>query len=341
VGKTRLAAEAARAAHERGALVLWGASYQQEGRAPYAPFIEALEGYLAARPLEERNALAASFPDLVHLLPSLDAEGRDRPHRNGSQSEEEAGRLLLFAAVVRFLSGLAKSRPLVLLLDDLHLVDAASLQLLHHLARAAPDQRWLIVGTYRDEDVEAGGAFDRLRSSLTRSGLCLPLDLLRLSRPDCDALVSTLLPGGGPSEDLLDRIYELSLGNPLFAGELVEAVRAMGLVLHDGQWVLPEVAVEVPAQVRHLILERVRHLEEPARQVLALAAVAGMETDFGLLRLATDLDDGTVLDALDAALNARLLDERDVPGARTGTPGPRAAHRGARPLPAPRRPCPH
>jgi DNA-binding SARP family transcriptional activator len=310
VGKTRLVAEAARSAHEAGTLALWGASYQVEGNAPYAPFVEALEDYLGTTSRAERQALAFSHPELIRLLPSLAAEGEPSHHAAGNKLEGESGRLQLFAVIMRLLENLSATRPLLLVLDDLHTADAATFQLLHHLARTAPDHPWLILGTYRQEDVEAGGAFEQLRTSLTRASLCRHVDLLRLSRTDCAALVRSLLPGGTPDDELLDRIYALSLGNPLFAQELVLSMRE-DLTLCEGRWTASTPVTTLPPQVRDLITERITRLPAATQHVLALAAAAGMESEYGVLRLASALEESDLLDALDSALGARILEERN------------------------------
>lgn len=309
VGKTRLAAEAARIAHQQGAVVLWGGSYEQEGRAPYGPFVEALEGYLRSCSASERTACAASHAQLARLLPGLAADAGAVSERTINPAEE-AGRLSLFADVVRMLSNVAVRHPVLLVLDDLHVADEASVQLLHHLARVAPDHPWLILGTYREEDVEAGSAFEQVLMSLTRASLCRHVELLRLSRTDCAALIAHLLPGGTPSDDLLDRIYSLSLGNALFTREIVEAMRDGGIVLRDGSWEGPPAEVGVPTKVRDLIVARIGKLPDPAQAVLALAAAAGMESTFALLRRATTLDEDGLLDACDQVLQARIMEER-------------------------------
>jgi DNA-binding SARP family transcriptional activator len=309
VGKSRLAAEAARAAHRRGAFVLWGASYEAEGQLPYGPFVAAFDGYLATRPMAERRSLAGVAPELARLLPSLaPAAGAASP---GAGAEDERARL--FAAVGRLLGQLAGERPVLLVLDDLHAADAASLQLLHALARAAGQRRWLLLGAYREDELAARPDLRQLSADATRAGYCRRLDLLPLARPDCDRLAQGLLPGGAIEPALLEQIHALSLGNPLFAQELVRALHERGdLRLVDGRWSAPAQEAIVPRQVGDLIEARVRRLGDDARRALSLAAVAGMESSFAVLRAASDLAEGPLLDALDAALAARILDERGV-----------------------------
>ncbi len=308
VGKTRLVMEAAREAYRGGALILWGASYEREGVMPYGPFVEALEDYARGRTPEERAALAAAYPELGHLLPSLARESAPAAVPGGGEGE----RARLFAAIARLLGDLATPRPLVLALDDLHAADVASLQLLHYLARAASERRWLIVGAYRDEDVTAGSPCGQLCATLTRDELCRRVDLRHLAHHDCDAFVRALLPDGVVEPALLERLYALSLGNPLFVQELVRLLREQGLLtLVDGAWQAADGAVDVPRGVRDLVEARVQGLGDDVRHTLTLAAVIGMECPFSLLNAVGDLAEEPLLDALDRALEARILDERE------------------------------
>jgi len=313
VGKSRLLSEVARTAAGRGALVLWGACYEQEGQAPYGPFVEALDGYVASRSAADRADMALAHAELVPLLPALSAVAKATAPRQGSEVE----RSRLFAAVVRFLGTLGAERPVVLVLDDLHIADAASLQLLHHVARVAADRTWLIVGAYREEDLRAGGDLQRLWTAATRQGICRRMDLPPLGRPDCDRLVETLLPDSKVERGLLDRLAALSLGNALFLQELVRALLERGnLGVVEGRWCaigdvdLLDAPGGLPAQIRDLIEARIHRLPEDVRATLSLAATAGMESSFALLHAAGELADGPLLDALDRALEARIFEER-------------------------------
>jgi DNA-binding SARP family transcriptional activator/predicted ATPase len=308
VGKSRLVAEVARAAHERGALVLWGACYEQEGRLPYGPLVEALDGAIAGRLSEAHDRFVAAYPELVGFLPAL--------HRatdpTSATVRPDANRTRLFAAVVRLLAELSGNRPLVLTLDDLHAADPASLQLLHHVARMARERHWLILGTLRDEDVSVGSDLQRFCAAAVREGLCHRVDLGRLPRDGCDRLVETLLANGCASPDLHDLLYARSLGNPLFLVELLRAMKERGdLACLDGRWTIaPTADAGVPKQIRALIVARVDHRGDDVRRALALAATAGEVCSFRLLRDAGELPEPQLLDALDCALGAQLLEER-------------------------------
>jgi predicted ATPase len=133
-----------------------------------------------------------------------------------------------------------------------------------------------------------------------------------LGRLECDQLVHTLLPGGEIEPSLLEQIFVQLSGNPLFAQELVRAVHERGgLTIVEGRWqATASEMLPAPRQVRELVEARVDRMGEDVRRTLAVAAVAGPESSFSLLRATSDLPDGRLLDALDRALAARILEER-------------------------------
>lgn len=221
--------------------------------------------------------------------------------------------------VVRILSDLAQTRPLVLELGDLHDFGRSSLDLLDHLAHLARRRRWLILGTVRPEDMEAGAELWHAIEDMTREGLCRQVELARLGRPECDELVRALLPGGQVDDALLAHIYTRSLGNPLFAEELVrEMLELSELLPARGSWRMsPHRSQCVPARVRAHVALRVAPMAPSARRVLALAAaVPGPEISLVELRAAAavlepPLSDTALFHGLDRALETRLLEERE------------------------------
>ena len=164
IGKTRLAAELARAAHASGATVLYGRS-DEDAIAPYQPFAEALRPYLAARSPEElrlfplAGELGRLVPDQADRLPPLAAAATRDP---GGE------RYRLFEAAAALLAGAAAERPALLVLDDLHWADRPTLLLLRHLARARLGPL-IVLGTARAD--EPAPALEALLADLRRDGL--------------------------------------------------------------------------------------------------------------------------------------------------------------------------
>ncbi|MFB7163190.1 AAA family ATPase [Streptomyces sp. NPDC056242] len=295
VGKTRLAGEIARRAAEAGAAVLWGGGHDAEGHTPYGAFAEALDGWLADRDAGERARVGAEYPELAAFLPSL---GRVRDGERRSPEEE---RDRLFRATSGLLGELAAARPLLVVLDDLHAADEGSYQLLSHLARRAATTRTALrfLVTYREEEVPEGDARRLALAQLTRQQLLGREELGRLDREACLAVVRDAAPG---PDDRFDRVWELSLGNPLFALELARG----------------PVGDEAPDGVRELVGERLGRLGRDTRRVVEALAVGGGEAaltellDVAAHGLRPAVDAASAADAIEDAISAALVEERKV-----------------------------
>ena len=153
IGKTRLAEEAGAYARYRGAQVLVGRCYEGESASPYSSFVEVILEYVSTRPDDALKAeLGDSASDVAKLVPEIRKRIPDLPSTAAVDPKEE--RLRLFDSVASFLVNASKANPIVLQLDDLHWADRPSLLLLQHLARRIKGSRLLVVGTYRDVEVD-------------------------------------------------------------------------------------------------------------------------------------------------------------------------------------------
>ena len=301
IGKTRLAEALAARAAARGATVAWGRSSEREGTPPFWPWVEVLRRVLAA---DGGATLADLPPDAVallgRLLPELTAPAV--PADPGEEAAGEALRFSLYDAVARCLRAAAASRLVVVVLDDVHWADAPTIRLLELLAGQVATERILLVVTYRGEEV--GTELGRTLAAMARASLADRLPLDGLDEGDVGRLLADAL-GTTPPDDLITQVAERSAGNPFFVGELARALGDDGAtapVGGDGR---------VPLGVRQVTRGRVEGLGPAAAPLLTAAAVVGREFD---LRVAAavaglDADDDEVLDLVDAATAARLLEE--------------------------------
>ncbi|MER8044108.1 AAA family ATPase [Streptomyces sp. NPDC094032] len=332
LGKTRLVGEAARLAAGSGAAVLWGAGHDAEGHTPYGPFAEALDGWLADRPAAERARAGAEYPELASLLPSL---GRVRPEA-GRSPEEERDRL--FRATAGLLGELGAERPVMLVLDDLHAADAGSFQLLSHLARRAREdgRGWRFLATVRLEELPGTDPRRQALEALPRQSAAAWVELPRLSRTACLAVAADGLGAGVAGEggtagkggtagngraagkgrpaalgSVPERVWELSLGNPLFALELARALR-------DGWDASDADGPGAPEGVRQLVADRLGRLAPAARRVVDVVAVAGQDAALAeVLDVARRgghprLSAAEATEAVEAAVAASVVEERQV-----------------------------
>jgi DNA-binding winged helix-turn-helix (wHTH) protein/tetratricopeptide (TPR) repeat protein len=308
VGKTSLLDAVADLARARGLRVARGACRESGGPA-FAPWSQALEELLAAASDSELSSLsdaatgpwiAALVPILVERLPGLAPGARD---------ERGESRWRQFAAVSRALALAARAHPLVVLLDDLHWADTASLRLVEHLVPELRRQPLLVVGAQRDERTGGVALLSVLRGEIARTGAGCVERVERLSRDEVGRLFAAL-SGAAPEAWLVSALHARTSGNPFL---VVELVRELAPRLAAGPAELYRALSEVPGAVRQVVSGRVARLSARAREILALAAVAGPEFELARLQNAAATEPDDVLDALDEALGARLVEE--LPGA--------------------------
>lgn len=294
IGKTRLAAQFARAAHDDGATVLFGRC-DEEALIPYQPFAEAVRAYLA-------GVGAGARAD--HGLDRL--TGRSTGMSAGADPAAE--RYALFDAMARFLRTLARRGPVVLVLDDVHWADATTLALLRHLARV-PDLGVLVVATYRESELSRTHPLAAALAELRRERLVERVSLGGLTEPDIAVLLAEAA-GHAPPDAFVRAIHEETEGNPFFIEEIVRHLVESGAIVHrDGRWTSDRRIEEmgIPEGVREAVGRRLARLSPAANRALADAAVLGRRFGFDLLAAMVGGDDDELLDALDEALAAQLV----------------------------------
>ena len=318
-GKTRLSTHLALQVLWEGATVLYGRCDEDLG-VPYQPWIQAL-GHLVK---EAPQSLLDDYVerhggDLARLVPALGHRVDDLPAPRESDPETE--RYLLYAAAASLLEGAGQQEPLLLILDDLHWADAPTLSLLRHVAAAGSAMRVMVIGAYRDSDLSRDHPLTTLLADLHReqgvervslSGL-LPEDVLALM----EALAGHELDEDGRA--LAREITRETAGNPFFAGELLRHLTESGTIVRQdgGGWRLvgDMAKLGLPQSVREVIGRRVERLGSDARSALSAAAVIGRDFEIDLLLAVLDLSEARLLDLLDEAVAASLLQEsRDRAG---------------------------
>jgi len=313
VGKTRLLEELAKRAREQDAVTLCAGRGAQAGQFACGPFAVALEDYAASRSEAERIELARIYPPLTRFVPSL---GLGSPPLTTAPDLRDY-HLDLIPSIVQFLTDLARTKPVLLVLGDLQEADDIGLDLIRYLAHLAVRVPLLMVGALRDPDVEADAGLRPMIEAMTRERLWLRIELHCLCRRDTDKLVRAMLPGTRVSDTTLAEIYAQSRGNPLFVRELVHGIRSpggpamAGGSLPDSSWLVKR----LPTRTRVLTAMRLALMDDPLRRVLGLAATAdSAEISLNQLRAAAaalepPMAVPVLFDALDRALQMHLLDE--------------------------------
>ncbi|MGH7864141.1 MAG: ATP-binding protein, partial [Candidatus Binataceae bacterium] len=171
VGKTRIAAELADEAAGRQMLTFVGSCYDRDDPVPFIPFVEILEAALAQSPdlAGFRHALGDDAPEIARLLPQLRRSFPDIPAP--IELAPEQSRRVLFSAVAELVARTSRTTPVLFLLDDLHWADEGTLLLLSHVAQFVPSLPVMIVGTYRDFELDPGGHLTRTLDEMIRHRL--------------------------------------------------------------------------------------------------------------------------------------------------------------------------
>jgi DNA-binding SARP family transcriptional activator len=286
IGKTRLAAKLIETAKAEEAAVAWCAGLDLGGGAPFGLWAELLRGLVRVHgtPPEELPWVA----DLARLSPELEAALGPAPLPRGSSSPQ-LERVRLFEAMVAMLEWAASRRPTLLLFEDIHTADPASLELIGYVARRLPRLRMLIVLTRRD--LPARPDVDALLHRLPRRGIPVcEIELVPFAADEMRNLVraaATL----GPVQ--LDRIVTLADGNPLLA---LEAARALTAGRAD------------PAEnLRGVVRAAAADLDGEARLLAELVAVAAREIEPDEVER---LPIGSPVGAASAAIETGLLVSR-------------------------------
>jgi ABC-type oligopeptide transport system substrate-binding subunit/DNA-binding SARP family transcriptional activator len=316
VGKTRLVRELVTHVRVLGSRAHVGACYA-EGGAPYAPFAQ-----IVGQALEASADGALGVPDFVlaGLLTLVPALRLDYPHIEPEPrlDDPRAEQQRLFENLTICLAALSSRAPLLLVLEDVHWADSGTLLLLRHLARHTRHRQVMIVATYRDLSPEEAPALHAMLLDLHRERLETQLRLPRLDREGTEQLLGALFAEEITSE-FLEGIYRETEGNPFFIEEVCKALVDSGkLRYEDGRWHRPSVAeLGIPNSVRVAIQSRMGVLSAPAQETLLLAAVLGQEFNLEALTTASDRDEEPLLDSLERAERALLIEKLSSEGGGT------------------------
>jgi tetratricopeptide (TPR) repeat protein len=308
IGKTALARAFVERAAGRGAAWAWGTCWEGGGAPPYWPWVQivrALARQAAAG--SPTDLLGDGGPSLASLLPEL-AGAQPALATDDPALDPDHARFRLFDALSTLLTSAADRRPLVVVLDDLHLADAASLLALEFVARTLPDVPLLAIAAYRHVEAHARAELAAPLGGLARSAMRLPLK--GLDRDDVGRLAAaragdpaTAAPQAIPP-GLIAAVHAASAGNPFYVDEIVQLLARQGR-LHDTRAL--DHPLPLPDGVRDAIRRRLAPLDDAAIEALGAAAVIGGEFRLATLTGVLGRPQAEVLQRLDAPLRAGIL----------------------------------
>jgi DNA-binding SARP family transcriptional activator len=352
IGKTRLASEFVAWAQAQGAEVLSGHAFEMGGRLPYQPLVEAIRPRLEEENAPEDLLDGLWLAELARILPELRVRYPDLP---APTEDELTAKVRLFEAVARLVDALEQRAPLVLLLDDLHWMDVASLDLVRYLARSwkGHGARVLLLGTVRSEGLEPKSQLAAQLADLGRDLLLTQVPLQPLSRAETFQLLEAIagaedhdmvLPSTAraspapetPLAALGDFLFARMGGQPLY---LLETLK----LLRERQWLVPRLAADgtwrweptvemaatiareesgrelLPPSVRALIQTRLVKLTSAARQLVMAGAVLGTQATAEHLWQVAEVGVQAGVEALEEAVGSGMLREENAGAGRPGS----------------------
>jgi DNA-binding CsgD family transcriptional regulator/tetratricopeptide (TPR) repeat protein len=311
IGKSRLLAEARVRAAAREMLVLEGNCFEPDRTVPYAPLLaliqSCLDDHLTNSAARDLSRIAVEFVD---LLPGL---ARFLPaHSTATTRDSEHAHRRRVLAFTQFLIHVAAERAVVVIVEDLHWSDDASLDVLLALARQLAEQSILLLATYRSDEVTPN--LRHMLALLDRERLAGEIVLPRLTSPDTEAMLRAIFDQSQPIRaEFLHAIQELTDGNPFFIEEVVRSLIAGGGIFRSGRWERREVEqLRIPRSIQDAVIRRVETLSQGALRVLRLAAVAGRFFDFAILQALTGQDEPTLIELFHELVAAQLVIEESA-----------------------------
>jgi tetratricopeptide (TPR) repeat protein len=277
-GKSRIVREFLVSAKNKGANILVGWCLS-DAAVPYFPFIEVFNTFFD-------SMVEPAFSDVTSWL----SGPKSREKMSGVEPlSPQVWKDQAFDRVAKTLLTIAAEKPLVLILEDVHWADSASLSLLHYISRVVNNtEKILVLATFRSEEVtvDAEGRFHPLEEemkTMSREDLFSEIKLLNLNQTHYSAIAQNML-GDIVEQNLIDTIVKEGNGNALF---LIESLRLLverkGLIKENGEWRLAVGTLEIPSKIRDIILHRLGGLKYSQRRILDAASVIGEKFNAELL----------------------------------------------------------
>ena len=311
-GKTRLARELIDYARITGGTVLSGGCYELEAATPYLPFVEALRTWVHESSADElRAAVGGAGAELSRLAPEL--ESRIGPFPAGPELSASEQRLRLFDGIARCLFNLAEPSGLLLFVDDLQWADQASLSLLHYLVRLVGRERVLVLGCYRETELDRTHPLAEALDTWNRERAAVRIHLGRLESDATSSMLAVLLGDECLTPSFCADIHRETEGNPFFIEEVVKTlVDERQIVCECGEWKRHDegAGLVLPQGVKAAIGRRLDHLSQATTEILRTAAILGKVFEFSELAAVADKGEDELLDALDEAVASQLLETR-------------------------------
>jgi tetratricopeptide (TPR) repeat protein len=318
IGKTRLARELGAYARLRGMQVLYGrcpALFRMDGVPPYVLWNEVIRDYLQVCTPGQLYKVIGYYPgEVCKLVPEVKQKLGTIPQSLPINPEHERDRL--FEAVSQFITNISREAPLLIVLDDLQWTDQSSLLLLHYLTRGVQRESLLLLGDYRDTDVDERHPLSPVLSELNRERLSQSVQLKRLSLDETSEMIKQILEQEDVPTEFCKLVYEKTRGNPFFAEEVIRSLKEEEAIYREeNKWKIREISrIEFPKTVKSVIKARISRLDDECQNVLTTASFVGNDFTFEALSGATGVEEDKLLELLEKMLKTGLVKEKLIHG---------------------------
>jgi tetratricopeptide (TPR) repeat protein len=316
IGKTALCEQLSTYVTLRGGRTLVGHCYEAGSLSlPYLAFVEALRSYVLSREVKDlREELGSGAADVARII----SEIRERLKiKLRPQKDPEEERYRLLQAVTGFLSNAANVQPMMVVLEDLHDADKGTLEMLTHVSRNLAGARLLIVGTYRDVEVDRSHPLSAALAELRRVSTYGRVLLRGLNADEVRRMLESITRESVPW-GLAEAVHRQTEGNPLFVQEVVRYLVEEGLITRKGGGWRPTkdtpLEMSIPEGLRDVIGKRLSLLSPECNQLLSVASVIGREFALETLKAVAGINEDVFVSALKEAVRLSVLEEHSQVG---------------------------
>ncbi|MBN2075553.1 MAG: protein kinase [Dehalococcoidales bacterium] len=317
IGKTSVCEQLKTYVTLKGGKTLIGYCYEEGSLSlPYLAFVEAMHSYILDREVEDlKKELGSGATDVAKIV----SEVREKLHVKPRESQNpEEDRYRLMQAVSSFLANAAAVKPMLVILEDLHDADKGTLEMLSYVSRNLVNTRLLIVGTYRDVEVDRTHPLSAALAELRRVSTFGRVLLRGLSAEEVGRML-TGITGEEIPFGLAQAVHNQTEGNPLFVQEVVRYLTEEKLLVRAGGKLVTSdattIQMSIPEGLRDVIGKRLSNLSEECNKLLSIAAVIGREFRLDVLQKVADIPEDDLLTAIEEAKNVAIIEERSTVGA--------------------------
>jgi tetratricopeptide (TPR) repeat protein len=312
IGKTALCEQLSTYVTLRGGRTLVGHCYEAGSLSlPYLAFVEALRSYVLSREVKDlKEELGSGAADVARIV----SEIRERLKiKLRAQKDPEEERYRLLHGVSEFLTNAADVQPMLVVLEDLHDADKGTLEMLTHVSRNLSAARLLIVGTYRDVEVDRSHPLSAALADLRRVSTYGRVLLRGLNADEVRRMMESITRESVPW-GLAQAVHRQTEGNPLFVQEVIRYLTEEGLLTRkEGQWRPTKdtpLEMSIPEGLRDVIGKRLSLLTPECNQLLSVASVIGREFALETLKAVAGVNEDVFVNALKEAVRLSILEER-------------------------------